>query len=55
MFTESKVIEIFCLADDFRKFFDALLDRYSIKEEGSVPKRRYCRILPLPKEAGYQY
>lgn len=25
MFTESKVIEIFCLADDFYQFFDFLL------------------------------
>ena len=24
MFTDSKVIEIFCLADDFCKFFDSL-------------------------------
>ena len=49
MFTESKVIEIFCLADDFCKFFDALLDRYSIKEEGSAPKRRYCRAPRMSK------
>ena len=49
MFTEGKIIEIFCLTDDFCKFFDALLDRYSIKEEGSAPKRRYCRASRMSK------
>ena len=27
MFTEDKVTEIFCMADDFCKFFDAMMAR----------------------------
>lgn len=43
MFTESKVIEIFCLADDFCIFFDSLLTRYAIDSETSSKKRNYHR------------
>ena len=32
MFTESKVIEIFCLADDFCIFFDSLSRLFHLKE-----------------------
>ena len=28
MFTESKVIELFCMADNFCKFFDAMMAKY---------------------------
>ncbi len=31
MITESKVIELFCVADDFCKFFDAMMTRYTLK------------------------
>ena len=31
MITEDKVTEIFCMADDFRKFFDAMIEKYMIK------------------------
>ena len=30
MTTEDKVTEIFCLADDFCKFFDATMAKYTI-------------------------
>lgn len=29
MFTEDNVTEIFCIADDFCKFFDAQMKKYS--------------------------
>lgn len=41
MFTDNKVTEIYCLADDFCKFFDSLLKRYSLSEVSSQSKRRY--------------
>ena len=38
MITEDKVTEIFCMADDFRKFFDALIEKYMIVESTSKCK-----------------
>ena len=32
MITEDKVTELFCIADDFCKFFDAMMLKYTIKE-----------------------
>ena len=40
MITEDKVIELFCMADDFCKFFDALIKKYTLK---SANKRHYHR------------
>ena len=31
MITEDKVTEIFCMADDFCKFFDAMMAKYTLK------------------------
>ena len=31
MITEDKVTEIFCMADDLWKFFDAMIEKYMIK------------------------
>ena len=31
MITESKVIELFCMADEFCKFFDAMMTKYTLK------------------------
>ncbi|KXB76346.1 hypothetical protein HMPREF1860_01621 [Prevotella amnii] len=31
MITEDKVTEIFCMADDFYKFFDAMTAKYTLK------------------------
>lgn len=49
MFTESKVIEIFCLADDFCNFFDSLLNRYAINSEAFSKKRNYHRNSKMSK------
>ena len=38
MITESKVIELFCMADDFCKFFDAMMTKYMLKP---ATKRKY--------------
>ena len=49
MFTGSKVTEIYCLADDFCKFFDSLLERYSLSTVSSVSKRHYYRSPKMSK------
>lgn len=46
MLTEDKVTEIFCMADDFCKVFDAQMEKYTIKEGG---KRKYHRDFTLSK------
>jgi len=46
MITEDKVTEIFCMADDFCKFFDAMTAKYTLKPTG---KRRYHRDSMLSK------
>ena len=40
MITEDKVTEIFCIADDFCKVFDAQMVKYTFKTER---KRKYHR------------
>ena len=40
MITEDKVTEIFCMADNFCKFFDAMTAKYTLKPTG---KRKYHR------------
>ena len=40
MITKDKVAEIFCMADDFYKFFDAMITKYTLKPTG---KRKYHR------------
>ena len=39
MIPENKVTEIFVMADDFCKFFDQMMEKYSIPEK----KRKYHR------------
>ena len=46
MITEDKVTEIFCIADDFCKVFDAQMEKYTIK---SNTKRRYHREFTMSK------
>ena len=46
MITESKVIELFCMADDFCKFFDAMMSKYTLK---TVMKRSYHRTSTMSK------
>ena len=46
MITEDKVNEIFCMADDFCKFFDAMTAKYTLKPNG---KRKYHRDSTMSK------
>ena len=46
MITESKVIELFCMADDFCKFFDAMMAKYTLKP---TAKRKYHRASTMSK------
>jgi len=46
MLTEDKVTELFCMADDFCKFFDAMLEKYTLKSD---KKRHYHRNPTMSK------
>ena len=46
MITEDKATEIFCMADDFCKFFDAMVAKYALKPTG---KRKYHRDSTISK------
>ena len=46
MITEDKITEIFCMADDFCKFFDAMTAKYTLKPTG---KRKYHRSSMMSK------
>ena len=46
MITEDKVIELFCFADDFCKFFDRMVAKYTFK---STVKRSYHRNSTMSK------
>ncbi|MBF1458155.1 MAG: transposase [Prevotella pallens] len=46
MITEDKVAEIFCVVDDFCKFFDAMTAKYTLKPTG---KRKYHRNSTMSK------
>ena len=46
MITGDKVTEIFCMADDFCKFFDAMTTKYTLKPTG---KRKYHRNSTMSK------
>ena len=46
MITEDKITEIFCMADDFCKFFDAMIAKYTLKPIG---KRKYHRSSTMLK------
>ena len=46
MITEDKVTEIFCMADDFCNFFDAMVAKYTLKPTG---KRKYHRSSTMSK------
>ena len=52
MITEDKVTELFCMADDFCKFFDVMMEQYTLK---SNMKRCVCICVissrASPKEA----
>ena len=40
MFTEDKVTGIFCIADDFCKFYDAMMAKYAAKAPNKRPYYR---------------
>ena len=46
MITEDKATETFCMADDFCKFFDAMVAKYTLKPTG---KRNYHRDPTMSK------
>jgi len=46
MTTEDKVTEIFCMADNFCKFFDAMTAKYTLHPTG---KRKYHRNSTMSK------
>ncbi len=45
MITESKVVEIFCIADDFCKEFDIEVAKKAIRSTSDAPKRRRKRMM----------
>ena len=49
MFTDDKVIEIFFMADEFCKFFNAMMGKYTLQRVG---KRSYHRNSTLSKAQG---
>ena len=46
MTAENKVTELFCIADDFCKFFDAMMAKYTLKTSS---KRNYHRDSTLSR------
>ena len=46
MIIENKITEIFCIADDFCKVFDAQMEKYTIKCNA---KRKYHRESTMSK------
>lgn len=46
MIAEDKVTELFCMADDFCKFFDAMMKKYTLKSDN---KRAYHRDSTMSK------
>ena len=63
MFTEDKITEIFCMADDFCKFYDAMMAKYTIKEaktrvyhrDMTLSKAEVMVIMILFHGSGYRY
>ncbi len=46
MLTEDKVMELFCMADDFCKFFDSMMEKYTPKSD---KKQQYHRDSTMSK------
>ncbi len=44
MFTEDKVTEFFCIADDFCKFYDTQMSKYTFKVENKPKYHRKSRM-----------
>jgi len=62
MLTEDKVTELFCIADDFCKFFDAMMAKYTLKSEkrrayhrdSTMSKAEIMLIIILFHDSGYR-
>ncbi len=62
MSTEYKVTELFCMADDFCKFFDAMTAKYTIKSnphrschcDSTTPKAEVMLMMILFHDSGYR-
>ena len=62
MITEDKVTELFCMADDFCKFFDAQMRKYTLKpgnkrqyhRESTMSKAEVMLIMILFHDSGYR-
>ena len=61
MITADKVTEIFCIADDFCKFYDAMMKRYTLREgkkrnyhrDSTMSKAEVMLIMTLFHDSGY--
>ena len=49
MFTEDKITEIFCMADDFCTFFDETVQQYTLEDPNKPVKRPYHRSSTMSK------
>ena len=62
MITEDKVTEIFCMADDFCKFFDTMMSKYALRNskkriyhrESTMSKAEVMLIMILFHDSGYR-
>ena len=62
MLTADKISELFCMADDFCKFFDKMAAKYTLKSENKRPyhrdstmsKAEIMLIMILFYDAGYR-
>ena len=62
MFTEDKVTEIFCMADDFCRFFDEMMEKYTLRDpkkrkyhrDGTLSKAEVMVIIILFHNSGYR-
>ena len=62
MITEDKVTELFCMADDFCKFFDVMIEKYTLKSnkkrcyhrDSTMSKAEIMLIMILFHDSGYR-
>ena len=62
MITEDKFTELFCIADDFCKFFDAMMSKYTLKtslkrnyhRDSTMSKSEVMLIMILFHDSGYR-
>lgn len=62
MVTEGKVTELFCIAEDFCQFFDAMISKYMLKtsekrnyhRDSTMSKAEVMLIMILSHDSGYR-